>query len=583
MPGPSITAASRWRCRWAGRRLPVGPRCSRSTRAAPRSSARPTRGGRWRRTPAALPAVRPAVDTYASAGQLSVSLDRRNHPHAAGRGARGVSRRDSRHPVDRVRVGGGGILGQRGAPIGIDVEGHGRHEELGPQVDLSRTVGWFTTKYPVSLTVGGLYWAQVIAGEAALGAVVKDAKEQLRALPDPLTYGAAALPEHRRRPGRVRPGDRVQLPGTAGWRRPRSSPTICGGSARTACRSPAPPRAVPMPLVHTVELNAATLDTDAGPHLQANWTWAPSALDHAADQPAQPVVVRGPDRHLRPCASGGGGLTPSDIAPARLNQQQIDELQQQYEIADMLPLTPLQQGLLFHASTAHGHDDDLYAMQLDITVTGALDAHRLREAVHTVVNRHPNLAARFCQQFDEPVQIIPADPAMAWRYVDRAPMPMTSIPRSRSSSSALPNAPRSATWPTRRPSGRVDPHRSRPAPVCAHQSPHRARWLVAADPAAGNLRRLLRAAAARAGALPAVCDLAGRARPRRRPRGLARGAGRVRRPHPGRSAGPAPGWGGAACKRLGCPTETTRAAERAGPLAPHHRQHRAAGAPGRSC
>ena len=49
------------------------------------------------------------------------------------------------------------------------------------------------------------------------------------------------------------------------------------------------------------------------------------------------------------CERGGGGLTPSDIAPARLSQQQIDELQQQYRIADILPLTPLQQGLLFHA------------------------------------------------------------------------------------------------------------------------------------------------------------------------------------------------------------------------------------------
>ena len=64
-------------------------------------------------------------------------------------------------------------------------------------MDLSRTVGWFTTKYPVALAVGGLGWAQVVAGEAALGAVIKDAKEQLRALPDGLTYGAAALPEPR--------------------------------------------------------------------------------------------------------------------------------------------------------------------------------------------------------------------------------------------------------------------------------------------------------------------------------------------------------------------------------------------------
>ena len=60
----------------------------------------------------------------------------------------------------------------------------------------------------------------------------------------------------------------------------------------------------------------------------------------------------------------------------------------------------------------------MYAVQLDFTVTGPLDPHRLRDAVHTVVNRHPNLAARFCDQFDEPVQIIPADPVAAWRYVE---------------------------------------------------------------------------------------------------------------------------------------------------------------------
>ena len=38
--------------------------------------------------------------------------------------------------------------------------------------------------------------------------------------------------------------------------------------------------------------------------------------------------------------------------------------------------------------------------------------------MRTVVERHPNLAARFCPQFDEPVQIIPADPAPGWRYVE---------------------------------------------------------------------------------------------------------------------------------------------------------------------
>jgi hypothetical protein len=125
-------------------------------------------------------------------------------------------------------------------------------------------------------------------------------------------------------------------------------------------------------------------------------------------------ALAGIGAHVR---SGGGGLTPSDIAPARLSQQQIDEMQQQYRIADVLPLTPLQQGLLFHASTTQG-GDDLYAGQSDFTVAGPLDQHRLHDAVRTVVTRHPNLVARFCQQFDEPVQIIPADPVVGWRYVE---------------------------------------------------------------------------------------------------------------------------------------------------------------------
>src|SRR5262249_47990607 len=84
----------------------------------------------------------------------------------------------------------------------------------------------------------------------------------------------------------------------------------------------------------------------------------------------------------------------------------------------ILPLTPLQQGLLFLASTAQGSDDEVYAVQLDITLSGPLDPQRVHDAVHTVVNRHPNLAARFCAQFDEPVQIIPADPMVQWRYVE---------------------------------------------------------------------------------------------------------------------------------------------------------------------
>ena len=373
----------------------------------------------WRQvaaTPAALPAVRPEVDTYGTAGQLSVSLDVETTRMLLGEVP--AAFHAGVHDILLIAFGVAvaEFLGNGDAPIGIDVEGHGRQEELAADVDLSRTVGWFTTKYPVSLAVGGLSWAQVLAGEAALGAVIKDAKEQLRALPDGLTYGLLRYLNREVDLAGVDPPIGFNYLGRLGAAAAEASDDLWrlsqDGLSVTAAAT-----AIPMPLTHTVALNAGTLDTDTGPHLHATWTWAPSAVDHAQISRLSQLwldALAGICAHVR---GGGGGLTPSDIAPARLSQQQIDELQRQDRIADVLPLTPLQQGLLFHASTAQA-SDDMYAVQLDFTVSGALDPQRLRDAVHAVVNRHPHLAARFCEQFDEPVQVIPADPVAGWRYVD---------------------------------------------------------------------------------------------------------------------------------------------------------------------
>ncbi|MGO9157321.1 condensation domain-containing protein, partial [Mycobacterium sp.] len=370
---------------------------------------------RWRRVlaaPAVLPAVRPAVDTFATAGQLSVSLDVETT-----RSLLGVVPAAFHAGVQDILLIAFALactecFGDGGAPIGIDVEGHGRHDDLAPDVDLSRTVGWFTAKYPVSLTIGGLPWSQVAAGDAALGALVKDAKEQLRSLPDPLTYGvlrylSADVDLSGSDPaigfnylGRLG----AQADAGAGW---RIFPQDVGqGSAGLA-----------MPLMHTVEVNAVTVDTAAGPRLHADWMWAPSAVDRAQMIRLGQLWFEALEGICAHVQQGGGGLTPSDIAPARLSQQQIDELQRQHSIADILPLTPIQQGLLFHASTAQGNDD-VYAVQLDFTIIGDLNPERLRAAVQAVVTRHPHLAARFCEQFDEPVQIISADPIAPWQYLE---------------------------------------------------------------------------------------------------------------------------------------------------------------------
>ncbi|WP_449657896.1 amino acid adenylation domain-containing protein [Streptomyces chrestomyceticus] len=90
----------------------------------------------------------------------------------------------------------------------------------------------------------------------------------------------------------------------------------------------------------------------------------------------------------------------------------------QPELEDILPLAPLQEGLLFHAlyDTAAL---DLYTLQSAYDLDGDLDATALREAARTLLRRHAALRAGFWHEgLDEPVQIVPREVALAWQQAD---------------------------------------------------------------------------------------------------------------------------------------------------------------------
>ncbi len=69
-----------------------------------------------------------------------------------------------------------------------------------------------------------------------------------------------------------------------------------------------------MPLAHTVELDAGTVDTEAGPFLHAAWKWAPSALDDAQVSRLSQLWFEALSGICANVRRGGGGLTPSDLA-----------------------------------------------------------------------------------------------------------------------------------------------------------------------------------------------------------------------------------------------------------------------------
>src|SRR5262249_7760821 len=87
-------------------------------------------------------------------------------------------------------------------------------------------------------------------------------------------------------------------------------------------------------------------------------------------------------------------------------------------VEDILPLSPLQEGLLFHSLYSE-QSTDLYAVQVALSLDGTVNESALRERVRGVLRRHPNLRAAFVQDgLSQPVQLIPKELALPWKSID---------------------------------------------------------------------------------------------------------------------------------------------------------------------
>ncbi|MER6915625.1 amino acid adenylation domain-containing protein [Streptomyces sp. NPDC000594] len=267
-----------------------------------------------------------------------------------------------------------------GGDLLVDLESHGRHEELLPGAELSRTVGWFTTQYPVRLDAG--------TGDA--GRAVKRVRERLRAVP---RHGTGYGLLHGQAPSGARVAFNYLGRFTAGgpgghWAPAPESDAVRAGE-----------QGVPVLLDgHRLDVNASTLDGPDGPVMTVRWTWAEPALDRErvarlADR-FTGALRELADRYTEP---GYAGRSAADFPLLALEPEEITELETARPGLDAaLPLSPLQQGLAYHA-LADVSGTDVYVVQLELELTGALDGERLRAAARAVVNRHAGLRAGFRQ------------------------------------------------------------------------------------------------------------------------------------------------------------------------------------------
>ncbi len=120
-------------------------------------------------------------------------------------------------------------------------------------------------------------------------------------------------------------------------------------------------------------------------------------------------------------------MVPSEVPLVQLSQAEIDHLEQKHgSLEEILPLSPLQQGLLFHAlySAYDKKALDVYNVQMVLGMDGVLDEELLRSSMKFLLRRHSNLRAAFEQEgVSQPVQVIPVDVPLSWNLMDLTSMP----------------------------------------------------------------------------------------------------------------------------------------------------------------
>ena len=341
-----------------------------------------------------LPVDRVGANTVASTRSVSVRLDP-EQTRALLQDVPGVYRTQ----VNDVLLAALGrvLAGWAGRErVLLDLEGHGR-EELFEGVDLSRTVGWFTTIFPVALEV---------TDQQDWGLTLKSVKEQLRAVPGRgLGYGALRyLTQTSGLSEQLAPQVSFNYLGQFDWPASGASDAVAdhglyhqmwGGLDSDT--SPAATRDHVLDVVGRVEHKC----------LELTWCYSQELHEDATvTRLAQDLIAALLDVIGHCGQPGAGGRTPSDFPLAGLDQSTVDCLVGDGRgVEDIYPLTPMQAGMVFHALSQG--EQGVYVEQLAVVLDGVPDPRVLGAAWQQVVDRTPVLRSSVVWDgVDEPVQVV---------------------------------------------------------------------------------------------------------------------------------------------------------------------------------
>ena len=287
--------------------------------------------------------------------------------------------------------------------VAIDLEGHGR-EDLFEDIDLSRTVGWFTSIFPVLLQSND---------SNELGETLKSVKEQLRGIPNRgISYGILRYLTHNSQletfpPAQISFNYLGQLNNT----QPSEIDWQLASESMGMNHSPQGTRS------HLLDINAAVV---AG-KLQVTWKYSRNFHNESTIEKLSRDYIKTLEQLIDHCLSpDAGDYTPSDFPLAQLEQLELDQLlaaEKLKNIESIYPLSPMQQGILFHVLVAP--NSGVYFNQLVLTLSGELQVEAFQHAWQKVIDRHSILRTMFVwEKCQHPLQIVHQKVDLPWDYFD---------------------------------------------------------------------------------------------------------------------------------------------------------------------
>ncbi|MFB0583028.1 amonabactin biosynthesis non-ribosomal peptide synthetase AmoG [Aeromonas salmonicida] len=283
-----------------------------------------------------------------------------------------------------------------GARHCVMLEGHGR-EAIDAELDVSRTLGWFTSTYPLAL-----------ADEPEWDALVCTTKERLRAVPDK-GVGFNALRLHHPR----------------GWELPEALIVFnyLGVSHQDSrAQGAAGQPWQPLPMAPGAPSSPDNLPRELislhggvyGGCLTLRQVGALNQQGSDALMVRLAANLRALVDHC--CGVSAPRHTPSDFPGLGLSQAALDQVLSGREVETLLPMTSLQQSMLYHRALAPR--DTAYHLQTEMAYRQSLDLAVYRQAWQAQIARWPALRSELVLEDGVALQRILRHAELPFHYQD---------------------------------------------------------------------------------------------------------------------------------------------------------------------